>query len=418
MRASGSGAVRSMAQRGVALAALASTAAAAPVAEAAGPGADRPASVFEVSPSLALEAAHARFDLIVRDSPPPPAGTDVPPPSAACPLASPDAIRAEGEAVGMQPQVDPWLAGTTSNPELRPDSAPAGTVQGIPIIRCITTRPADGQTARPELFAIALTGGVTFGDVARVHAIDPVLSVQPAAIGGEMAGACLDTADTATCVVLWQSRNFLVGLTLEGPPSSVNTATAGSLLTDLVPDVLDTLAVVQRAPRPCTTESIGSDTAVSLLAEPVCHDGWAVGVSVECPPPPSSATTTTTIEPPCEAIRDVFHVEADGWKHDGSLDARCAESLAALGMTGVTAQEFTGACDPDAAELRGGTIGPNGRGARVSALQVALVNLGYDMPVDGRYGPLTESAVVDFQIDNALIVDGISGRQTQTALGI
>ena len=65
-----------------------------------------------------------------------------------------------------------------------------------------------------------------------------------------------------------------------------------------------------------------------------------------------------------------------------------------------------------------GTIRPDRQGSRVAALQIALVNVGYDMPVDGRYGPLTESAVVDFQIGNGLIVDGIAGRQTRGALGI
>jgi peptidoglycan hydrolase-like protein with peptidoglycan-binding domain len=84
----------------------------------------------------------------------------------------------------------------------------------------------------------------------------------------------------------------------------------------------------------------------------------------------------------------------------------------------VTAQQFAPICDGSDPALRVGTIRPDRTGLRVVALQIALVNLGYDMPVDGRYGPITESAVVDFQIDNSLIVDGITGRQTQTALGI
>ena len=416
------GGVRSVAIRSIGLAAVAVSTVAAPAAHAAGPGSPRPASVFTASRSLALEAARARFALFVADNPLPENGAAPAPASAACPLASPEALTLAASALSapapLQPQVDPWVAGTTSSPELRPDSAAQGVVQGIPIIRCTTTRPADGQVSRPELFAIALTGGVSFGDVARLHAIDPILRVSPAGIGGEMVGACLDTADTATCVVLWQSRNLLLGMTLEGPPSAVNTGTAGALLTDLVPDIVDTLAVVQRPPLPCTAETLRADTGIALLAEPTCNDGWAVGVSVQCPAPPSSSTTTTTINPPCEAIRDVFHVDSDGWEHNGSMDARCAETLAALGMTGVTAQEFTPACNQNAPSLGGGVIRPGARGGRVTALQIALVNVGYDMPVDGRYGPLTQSAVVDFQIDNGLTVDGITGRQTRTALGI
>ena len=87
-------------------------------------------------------------------------------------------------------------------------------------------------------------------------------------------------------------------------------------------------------------------------------------------------------------------------------------------MTAVTAQQFTPICDRNDPALRVGTIQPGRPGCAGCALQIALVNLGYDMPVDGRYGPITESAVVDFQIDNGLTVDGITGRQTRTALGI
>lgn len=422
MGVSASGGVRRVAIRSFVLAAVAVSTVAGPVAHATSPAAPRPASVFSASRSLALEAARARLALFVADNPLPVSGAAPVPPSAACPLASPDIVTAAAAAVSaaapLQPQIDPWVAGTTSSPELRPDSAAQGVVQGIPIVRCTTTRPADGSLTRPELFAIRLTGGVSFGDVARLHAIDPILRVGPAGIGGEMAGACLDTADTATCVVLWQSRNVLLGMTLEGPPAAVSTATAGSLFTDLVPDIVDTLAVVQRPPLPCTAETLRTDTGIALLAEPTCNDGWAVGVSVQCPAPPASSTTTTTINPPCEAIRDVFHVEGDGWQHNGSMDARCAETLAELGMTGVTALQFTPACNQNSPSLGGGAIRPGARGVRVTALQIALVNVGYDMPVDGRYGPLTQSAVVDFQIDNGLTVDGITGRQTRTALGI
>ena len=60
-------------------------------------------------------------------------------------------------------------------------------------------------------------------------------------------------------------------------------------------------------------------------------------------------------------------------------------------------------CDEDDPSLATGAIRPDRQGSRVAALQIALVNVGYDLPVDGRYGPLTESAVVDFQIRNGLV---------------
>ena len=374
--------------------------------------ADRPGSVFDTSRSLAIEAARARLALFVRDNPAPVPGAEPTLPNVACPLASAETVASVGTALGtergvnLQLQTDPFAASTTSSPELRPSSAAAGTVQGVPIVRCTTSRPADGQVTRPELFAVTLVPGVTFGDVARLHGLDPILRVTPAGIGGEMVGSCLDTADAAVCVVLWQSRNLVLGLTLEGSPAAVNTSTAGALLTNLVPDVVDTLAVVLRPPLPCDTESIRVDTGLTLLEAPVCHDGWAFGTTVACPS-----------DLGCQAL-DVFHVESTGWIHNGSIDVTCAETLARLGMTAVTAQKVSTICDRNDPALRVGTIRPDTRGGRVTALQITLVNLGYDMPVDGRYGPITESAVVDFQLANGLTVDGVTGRQTQTALGI
>lgn len=372
----------------------------------------RPGSVFDTERDLAIEAARERLGLFVSDNPVPTVGTEAPAPTAACPVALPDTLTSAAAAlstertVALQLQTDPWLGSTSSDPELRPSSAAPGSVEGVPIVRCVTSRRADDQVTRAEVFAIALVDGVSFGDVARRHRLDPILRVRPAGIAGEMVGSCLDTADTSVCVVLWQSRSLVLGMTLEGPPTAVNTSTAGALLTTLVPDMVDTLAVVLRPPLACTVESIRADTTLTLLEEPTCHDGWAVGTTVACP-----------ADEVCPA-RDVFHVESSGWVHNGSIDVSCAETLARLGMTTVTAQKFAPICDTDDPSLNGGTIRPDTEGLRVTALQVALINLGYDMPIDGRYGPITEAAVVDFQTANGLTIDGLTGPQTQMALGI
>lgn len=62
-------------------------------------------------------------------------------------------------------------------------------------------------------------------------------------------------------------------------------------------------------------------------------------------------------------------------------------------------------------------IGHQGR--RVEALQRALLTQGYlAPPVDGDYGPGTESAVVQFQQDVGLSVTGIAGADTLAALGL
>jgi peptidoglycan hydrolase-like protein with peptidoglycan-binding domain len=65
-----------------------------------------------------------------------------------------------------------------------------------------------------------------------------------------------------------------------------------------------------------------------------------------------------------------------------------------------------------------GNIPPGSTSDRVGQLQIALVGLGYDLAVDGRYGPRTQAAVRDFQGRNDLEVDGIAGPRTQAALGI
>ena len=56
-------------------------------------------------------------------------------------------------------------------------------------------------------------------------------------------------------------------------------------------------------------------------------------------------------------------------------------------------------------------------GADVRALQEALESLGHSVGgVDGRFGPKTEAAVKAFQSDQGLVVDGLVGRGTKTAL--
>lgn len=57
------------------------------------------------------------------------------------------------------------------------------------------------------------------------------------------------------------------------------------------------------------------------------------------------------------------------------------------------------------------------KGNQVSKLQQELKNLGYyKIAVDGIFGLVTEKAVINFQKDNKLRIDGIAGKQTQGAL--
>ena len=57
------------------------------------------------------------------------------------------------------------------------------------------------------------------------------------------------------------------------------------------------------------------------------------------------------------------------------------------------------------------------QGEDVKKLQRALNFLGYIAgPEDGIFGPQTEKAVVDFQMENQLVPDGIVGPNTMRAL--
>lgn len=56
------------------------------------------------------------------------------------------------------------------------------------------------------------------------------------------------------------------------------------------------------------------------------------------------------------------------------------------------------------------------KGDVVANLQTTLNNLGYNLAVDGSFGPKTLAAVKDYQQKNGLTVDGMVGPQTQSVL--
>jgi hypothetical protein len=58
-------------------------------------------------------------------------------------------------------------------------------------------------------------------------------------------------------------------------------------------------------------------------------------------------------------------------------------------------------------------------GTLVKKLQVKLKELGFDPgPKDGKFGPMTEAAVIAFQLSESLVVDGEVGPETARALEI
>ncbi len=65
------------------------------------------------------------------------------------------------------------------------------------------------------------------------------------------------------------------------------------------------------------------------------------------------------------------------------------------------------------------TLSLGSTGAAVINLQTRLKSAGFDPgPIDGIFGPKTRAAVIAFQTSKNLVVDGIVGVQTWTALGV
>ncbi|KAF3884453.1 MULTISPECIES: peptidoglycan-binding domain-containing protein [Nostocales] len=71
-------------------------------------------------------------------------------------------------------------------------------------------------------------------------------------------------------------------------------------------------------------------------------------------------------------------------------------------------------------QQRPSTLRRGNQGAEVERLQRDLSYLGYDLGpagIDGIFGEYTEKAVMAFQTDSHITVDGIVGPETGKALG-
>ncbi len=67
-------------------------------------------------------------------------------------------------------------------------------------------------------------------------------------------------------------------------------------------------------------------------------------------------------------------------------------------------------------QLSGNTMARNAHGGNVKSLQEHLNRSGAKLDVDGKFGPLTQKAVENYQRQNKLAVDGKVGQQTMGAL--
>ncbi|MFJ5779557.1 peptidoglycan-binding protein [Streptomyces sp. NPDC093094] len=105
---------------------------------------------------------------------------------------------------------------------------------------------------------------------------------------------------------------------------------------------------------------------------------------------------------------------ADGDYGSATLTAvRNYQSAHGLDIDGIAGPQTMGAMDIDRITSSG-----SGTSSDTKLLQRNLVGLGYlgSGGVDGIYGPATKDAVLSFQSDNGLQVDGIAGPQTNGAL--
>jgi predicted chitinase len=90
---------------------------------------------------------------------------------------------------------------------------------------------------------------------------------------------------------------------------------------------------------------------------------------------------------------------------DASVPAAVADAVLAVSTPAGGAPSYPGSA------LRQGS-----KGADVQTMQQQLVSLGYQIGVDGNFGPGTRGAVVDFQGKKGLTNDGICGPATWAAL--
>jgi peptidoglycan hydrolase-like protein with peptidoglycan-binding domain/DNA invertase Pin-like site-specific DNA recombinase len=92
------------------------------------------------------------------------------------------------------------------------------------------------------------------------------------------------------------------------------------------------------------------------------------------------------------------------------------QSARGLAVDGIVGPRTRRALRQQPGMVRGEGYGLRGGSKRVRALQRQLDRLGHEPgPIDGRYGPLTEAAVMRFQRAEGLAADGIVGPRTRRA---
>ncbi|MGW3121605.1 peptidoglycan-binding protein [Streptomyces sp. NPDC001107] len=124
--------------------------------------------------------------------------------------------------------------------------------------------------------------------------------------------------------------------------------------------------------------------------------------------------TMTALTAKVKQVQSKAGTTADGDYGSNTLSAvKSYQSAHGLDVDGIAGPQTMGAMNIDRVTSSG-----TGTSNDTKLLQRNLVGLGYlgAGGVDGIYGPATKDAVVSFQSDNGLEVDGIAGPQTNSAL--
>ena len=103
---------------------------------------------------------------------------------------------------------------------------------------------------------------------------------------------------------------------------------------------------------------------------------------------------------------------------DGAIPSAAASASAAASSTPSSTDASSGAASSAASSSTSGypLLSLNMSGGDVTAMQQALVNLGYSLSVSGTFDSTTKSAVQSFQRANGLSADGVAGTLTLTKL--
>ncbi|WP_164992361.1 peptidoglycan-binding protein [Streptomyces sp. L2] len=191
----------------------------------------------------------------------------------------------------------------------------------------------------------------------------------------------------------------LVGLLLGPAASQAHAATDVRLLQR-------DLAGLSYAPLSGVDGVYGSQTTASVR-----HFQSDNGLAVDGDAGPATMSALTA---KVKQVQSKAGTSADGDYGSGTLSAvKAYQSAHGLDADGIAGPLTMGAMNIDRITSSG-----SGASSDTKLLQRNLVGLGYlgAGGVDGVYGPATKDAVLSFQSDNGLEVDGIAGPQTNAAL--